>query len=46
MMRPPLPVVHQPEAEIGTIAANYMIQRLEGYTGEPRITKLKCKLNI
>ena len=46
MMQHPLPVVHQPEAEIGTIAANYMIQRLEGYSGEPRITKLECSLNI
>ena len=46
MMRPPLPVVHQPEAEIGKLAAEYMIQRLEGYTGEPRVTKLKCKLNL
>lgn len=46
MMRPPLPVVHQPEQDIGRIAAEYMIQRLEGYTGEPRVTKLKCKLNI
>ena len=46
MMRPPLPVVHQPESEIGTLAANYLIQRLEGYNGEPRITKLKCKLNF
>ena len=46
MMRPPLPVVHQPEAEIGTLAASYLIQRLEGYSGEPRVTKLKCKHNI
>lgn len=46
MMRPPLPVVHQPEEEIGQLAAGYMIQRLEGYTGPPRITKLKCKLNL
>ena len=46
MMRPPLPVVHQPEVEIGALAAGYLIQRLEGYTGEARITKLKCKLNI
>ena len=45
MMRPPLPVVHQPEAEIGATAGNYLIQRLDGYTGDARITKLKCKLN-
>ena len=46
MMNPPLPVVQQPEADIGRMAAQYMIQRLEGYTGEPRVTKLKCKLNL
>ena len=46
MLNPPLPVVHQPESEIGRIAAEYMIQRLEGYTGETRVTKLKCKLNL
>ena len=46
MMQPPLPVVHQPEAEIGALAASYLIQRLEGYNGEPRVTKLKCKLNF
>ena len=46
MMQPPLPVVHQPEEEIGITAANYMIQRLEGCPGEPRITKLKCSLTI
>lgn len=46
MMRPPLPVIHQPEIEIGQLAAEYMIQRLEGYTGPPRVTKLKCKHNI
>ena len=46
MLRPPIPVIHQPEAEIGALAANYLIQRLDGYTGEPRMTKLKCKLNL
>ena len=46
MLRPPLPVVHQPESEIGVIAANYLIQRMDGYTGKPRVTKLKCKMNI
>ena len=46
MLRPPLPVVHQPEPEIGALAANYLIQRLDGYTGESRVTKLKCKHNL
>lgn len=44
MMRPPLPVVHQPEQEIGQTAAQYLMERLEGYTGEPRVTRLKCRL--
>lgn len=42
MLQPPLPVVQQPEAEIGRIAAELMIQRLEGYTGEARTVRLKC----
>ena len=46
MLRPPIPVVHQPEPEIGALAANYLIQRLEGYTGDPRVTKLRCKHNL
>ena len=44
MLRPPLPVIHQPEEEIGQLAAEYMIQRLEGFTGPPRITKLRSRL--
>ena len=44
MMKPPLPVVHQPEVLIGQTAAQYLIQRLEGYSGEPRLTRLKCEL--
>ncbi len=44
MMRPPLPVVHQPEQEIGQTAAQYLLERLEGYAGPARITRLKCKL--
>ena len=44
MMRPPLPVVHQPEQEIGQTAANYLIERLGGYDGPPRTTRLKCRL--
>ena len=46
MLNPPLPVVQQPEAEIGRIAAEFMIQRLEGYTGDPCTKKLKCKLHL
>lgn len=44
MMQPPLPVVHQPERDIGTTAAQYLIDRLGGYTGEARITRLPCRL--
>ncbi len=44
VMSPPLPVVHQPEEEIGRTAASYLIQRLEGYGGEPRKTRLPCRL--
>jgi len=44
MMQPPLPVVHQPEAQIGTTAAQYIIDRLSGYTGEPRLCRLPCTL--
>ena len=42
MMKPPLPVVHQPETEIGQTAAAYLIERLGGFDGQPRITRLKC----
>lgn len=45
MMNPPLPVVHQPEEEIGRTAAAYLIDRLSGYSGEPRHTKLKCRIS-
>lgn len=44
MMKPPLPVVYQPEQEIGQIAASYLIQRLSGYDGPPRVTRLDCRL--
>ena len=45
MMKPPLPVVQQPEQEIGQIAAGYLMERLEGFRGEPRTTRLKCKIS-
>ncbi len=45
MMRPPLPVVEQPEQEIGRLAATYLIDRFSGYTGEARITRLPCTVS-
>ena len=45
MMRPPLPVVHQPEQEIGQTAAQYLLERLDGYDGPARVTRLKCRLS-
>lgn len=44
VMKPPLPVICQPEQLIGQTAAVHLIQRLEGYTGEPRLTRLKCRI--
>lgn len=44
MMKTPLPVVHQPEQLIGQTAATYLIERLEGYNGAPRTTRLNCKI--
>ena len=44
MLKTPLPVVHQPEQEIGQIAARYLIERLEGYDGPPRTTRLSCTI--
>ncbi len=44
MMHPPLPVVHQPEQQIGETAARYLLQRMDGYTGEARVTRLPCRI--
>ncbi len=44
MMHPVLPVVQQPEQEIGQTAAEYLLQRLSGYDGGPRITRLRCRI--
>lgn len=45
MLRPPVPVIHQPEQEIGQTAARYLIERLEGFNGAPRLTRLHCSVN-
>lgn len=44
MMHPPLPAVHQPETEIGELAAKYLMDRMDGYTGPVRATRLKCRI--
>ena len=44
MMKPPLPVISQPEQEIGLTAAEYLLERMEGFTGQSRITRLSCRL--
>ena len=44
MMKPPLPVVRQPEEEIGRVAAQYLIDRLSGYTGQFRHSRLRCRI--
>lgn len=46
MMTPPLPVVRQPETELGRIAGEYLIERLEGGTLPPRLTRLACELVV
>lgn len=44
MMRPPLPVMQQPEQQIGQLAAEYLLQRMEGCDESPRVTRLHCKM--
>ncbi len=42
VLRTPLPVVSQPEEEIGKTAAKYLLDRLNGFTGAGRVTRLNC----
>ena len=44
MMKPPLPVVQQPDHLIGKTAAEFLLDRLDGYSGESRFTRLKCHI--
>ena len=44
MRLPPLPVMQQPEQEIGQLAAKYLLQRMNGSDEPPRITRLTCKM--
>lgn len=46
MMTPPLPVVYQPEQEIGRTAAQWLIRRLEGDDSPPRTVRLNCSLQF
>ena len=44
MMDPPLPVIQQPEQQIGQIAASYILERMNGFDGPARTNRLKCRL--
>ncbi len=44
MMKPPLPVIWQPEAELGQLVGEYLIERMQGYSGEARVSRLPCQL--
>ena len=44
MMKPPLPVVQQPDQLIGKTAAQLLLDRLDGYSGDARIARLKCQI--
>ena len=44
MMKPPLPVVQQPDQLIGTTAAQFLLDRLNGYSAESRVVRLKCRI--
>lgn len=45
IMKPPLPVVHQPESQMGRLAAQYLIDRMTGgYFGPARMAQLDCTI--
>jgi len=44
MMNPPLPVVQQPDHLIGNTAAQLLLDRLDGYSGDTRVVRLECRI--
>lgn len=46
LMNPPLPSIEQPERSMGELAAKYIIERIEGETSPPRLTRLKAILHV
>lgn len=44
LMTPSLPVAQQPESEIGHTAAQYLLDRLNGYEGDARQSRLENRL--
>ena len=44
VMTPAVPVIHQPEEEMAVTAANFLLERLDGFDGPVRQAKLKNKL--
>ena len=44
MMKPPLPVVQQPDQLIGKTAAQFLLDRLDGFNGRARVARLNCKI--
>ena len=44
LMSPSIPVIHQPENAMGQTAGTYLLERLSGYDGPPRISRLKSEI--
>lgn len=41
IMTPTIPVVRQPEEEMGRLAGTYLMERLSGFNGPPRVSRLR-----
>ena len=39
-----LPVMQQPEQELGRLAAEYLLQRMDGSAEPARVTRLNCQM--